>query len=159
MNVFGAPHRLLANGRRPRIRSTADGAVIAGCGLGAVDVSLVARAVNAEARRWFAGRIEAYCRRLGASAPRLSLGDARTRWGSCAPARPGLPATIRLSWRLALAPVEVADYVAAHECAHLIEANHGPDFWRLVRDLVGDERPHRAWLRGEGARLHAFGRT
>jgi hypothetical protein len=82
--------------------------------------------------------------------------DARSRWGSCTPARPGRAASIRLSWRLALAPFAVADYVVAHECAHLIEANHGPRFWALVRSRVGDERRHRAWLRAEGGRLHAF---
>ena len=73
-------------------------------------------------------------------------------------AMPGKPAAIRYSWRLALAPYDVADYVAAHECAHLLELNHGPKFWAHVSALVGDERPHRAWLRAEGARLHAFGR-
>jgi hypothetical protein len=52
----------------------------------------------------------------------------------------------------------VADYVVAHECAHLIEPNHGPRFWALVRGLIGDEKPHRAWLRAHGAGLHAFGR-
>ena len=40
---------------------------------------------------------------------------------------------------------KVADYVAAHECAHLLELNHGPRFWAHVRTLVGDERRHRAW--------------
>jgi hypothetical protein len=70
----------------------------------------------------------------------------------------GGAASIRYSWRLALAPFEVADYVAAHECAHLLELNHGPRFWAHVRALVGEAKPHRAWLRAEGARLHAFGR-
>ncbi|HEU5321449.1 MAG TPA: YgjP-like metallopeptidase domain-containing protein, partial [Methylomirabilota bacterium] len=70
----------------------------------------------------------------------------------------GTTGHIRYSWRLALAPFAVADYVAAHECAHLLELNHGPRFWAHVRNLVGDERRHRAWLRAEGARLHAFGR-
>ena len=64
---------------------------------------------------------------------------------------------IRYSWRLALAPLSVADYVAAHECAHLRELNHGPRFWALVHDLVGDPAPQRAWLREHGARLHAVG--
>jgi len=27
----------------------------------------------------------------------------------------------------------------------------------VVRRLVGDDRPHRAWLRSEGPRLHAYG--
>ena len=52
----------------------------------------------------------------------------------------------------------VADYVAAHESAHLIEANHGPKFWTLVKTLCGDPAPHRAWLRTNGPALHAFGR-
>jgi predicted metal-dependent hydrolase len=50
----------------------------------------------------------------------------------------------------------VADYVVAHECAHLLEANHGPRFWALVRNLVGDPAPHRRWLRAEGPRLHSL---
>jgi len=83
--------------------------------------------------------------------------DAKGRWGSCRPPIKGGPASIRYSWRLALAPFAVADYVAAHECAHLVELNHGPRFWAQVKALVGDERPHRTWLRAEGARLHAFG--
>jgi len=66
---------------------------------------------------------------------------------------------IRYSWRLLLSPPTVLDYVCAHECAHLIEANHSPRFWAVVHGLIGDERPHRAWLRTHGARLHAVGRA
>lgn len=95
--------------------------------------------------------------RLGAETPKIAIMDAKGRWGSCRPGRRGDVGSIRYSWRLALAPFEVADYVAAHECAHLLELNHGPRFWAHVKALVGDERPHRAWLRSEGARLHAFG--
>ena len=53
----------------------------------------------------------------------------------------------------------MADYVAAHECAHLMEANHGPRFWAHVRDLVGDHRAApRLAASAQGAGLHAFGR-
>jgi predicted metal-dependent hydrolase len=51
----------------------------------------------------------------------------------------------------------VADYVAAHECAHLLELNHGPRFWAHVAALVDRVAERRKWLRAEGARLHAFG--
>jgi len=93
----------------------------------------------------------------------VSIMDARARWGSCKPPRAaGFGAAaevgrIRYSWRLILSPFEVMDYVAAHECAHLIEANHSPAFWAVVRGLIGDERPQRAWLKANGAALHAFG--
>jgi predicted metal-dependent hydrolase len=95
----------------------------------------------------------------------VAVADAKGRWGSCRPARPsgrgrtGDTGSIRYSWRLVLAPFEVADYVAAHECAHLLEANHGPRFWAHVRALNGPEKAPRAWLRQHGARLHAFGRS
>ena len=112
------------------------------------------RDLRREALSAFTTRAAVHCGRLGAPVPRLSITDTRSRWGSCTPARGDRPAWIRLSWRLMLAPGEVADYVVAHECAHLREANHGPRFWALVRDLVGDARPHRAWLRAHGASLH-----
>ncbi|HEY5072296.1 MAG TPA: SprT family zinc-dependent metalloprotease [Caulobacteraceae bacterium] len=160
VQIFGQPCRLAPDGRRPRLAlAPGDGSwILSGCGVGRVDIQLVARAIRGRARTVFAQRIACHCAALGVLAePALRLGDARGRWGSCTPARRGRPASIRLSWRLALAPFEVADYVAAHECAHLIEAHHGPAFWTLVRALVGDEKPHRAWLTTEGPRLHAIG--
>lgn len=123
----------------------------------------VLRVLKAEAHSFLLARTEAHVQALDQPMPQVAVADARSRWGSCRPPRTqGFGAAcevgrIRYSWRLILAPYAVADYVAAHECAHLIEANHSPRFWTVVRRLVGDYRPHRAWLREHGARLHAFG--
>lgn len=157
--VFGAPCRLTrAPGRASlegpdwergaRIRYRADEAAYARAAVGLI---------KREARAWFAPRLAAHCAALEVEVPKLSIADAKTRWGSCTPPEADSPASIRLSWRLALAPPPVADYVAAHECAHLIHADHSRNFWGVVRRLVGDDRPHRAWLRSEGPRLHAYG--
>lgn len=116
------------------------------------------RLIKAEARRWLTERTVVHSAALNQPLPKVAITDTRGRWGSCRPASGRGPAAIRYSWRLALAPAEVADYVAAHECAHLIEANHGPRFWALVRELNGDPAPHRRWLKREGARLQAVGR-
>jgi predicted metal-dependent hydrolase len=113
--------------------------------------------IRRRAREWFEARCAFHCGALRVETPRLSIADARSRWGSCTPAHRGHPASIRLSWRLALAPPDVADYVVAHECAHLLQGNHGPGFWALVHHLIGDERPFRRWLRTEGQALHGFG--
>jgi predicted metal-dependent hydrolase len=59
-----------------------------------------------------------------------------SRFGSCTPE----DGTIRLSHRLAKMPVWVRDYVLVHELAHLVEANHGPRFWRLVNRYPLTER-------------------
>ncbi|HEX5777061.1 MAG TPA: YgjP-like metallopeptidase domain-containing protein, partial [Caulobacteraceae bacterium] len=117
------------------------------------------RIVKREALEGLSARTAHYCERLGHPTPKVAVADPRGRWGSCRPAHAKEPASIRYSWRLALAPFEVADYVVAHECAHLLEANHGPRFWALVHELVGDPRPHRDWLKRESSRLHAFGRA
>jgi predicted metal-dependent hydrolase len=156
--VLGDEWRLRPDGRRPRLERSADhtACCLTGCGDGAVDPGLVIRAIRREAALVYESRASVHCQALGVTPPRLSLTDARSRWGSCTPARRGREASIRLSWRLALAPLPVADYVVAHECAHLLEANHGPRFWAHVRALVGDERPHRAWLRTHGDDLHAM---
>lgn len=58
------------------------------------------------------------------------------RFGSCTPAN----STIRLSHRLAKMPPFVRDYVIVHELAHLLEANHGPRFWKLVNRYPRTER-------------------
>lgn len=58
------------------------------------------------------------------------------RFGSCTPAN----GTIRISHRLARMPVFVRDYVLVHEMAHLLEANHGPKFWKLVNRYPKTER-------------------
>jgi predicted metal-dependent hydrolase len=156
LTVLGVPWRLWPDGRRPRLEDDDCGRRLRGCGDRAVDPQLVVRAIRREAASLFESRAGVHCAALSVAPPPLSLMDARTRWGSCTPGRPGRAASIRLSWRLALAPPAVADYVVAHECAHLREANHGPRFWAHVRTLVGDERPHRRWLRDRGAALHAL---
>lgn len=157
ITVFGASWRLRPDGRRPKLsRDAENGALwLVGCGRGFVDPQLVTRAIRREAEAEFGQRAEIHCAALGTPMPQITLIDARTRWGSCTPAAQGRPASIRLSWRLALAPWEVADYVVAHECAHLREANHGPRFWGHVHDLVGEPRAHRAWLKAHGGALHA----
>jgi predicted metal-dependent hydrolase len=88
---------------------------------------------------------------LGVSYRRIEIRDQRTRWGSCSPR-----GTLSFNWRLALAPLEVLDYVVVHELCHLREANHSPRFWRLVSERRPAWREQRAWLREHGPELLAF---
>ena len=92
-----------------------------------------------------------YARRVGRRIERISLRDTRSRWGSCS-----TTGTLSFSWRLAMAPPEVLDYVAAHEAAHLAEMNHSPRYWKIVGQLVPDWRDRRDWLRTHGRSLHRY---
>lgn len=89
--------------------------------------------------------------RLGRPFRALALRDTRSRWGSCTH-----DGRLMFSWRLAMAPPEVLDYVAAHEVAHLAHMDHSPAFWATTEALFpGHARP-RAWLRSHGHELLAW---
>jgi predicted metal-dependent hydrolase len=160
LQVFSETVRLETSAGRARWLAATEHypARIAAMGEGEGYARAVILVLRRRALEILTARTAHYAGRLGAPMPKVAVADAKGRWGSCRPGRAGQPGSIRYSWRLALAPFPVADYVAAHECAHLLELNHGPRFWAHVDALVGDPRPHRDWLRAEGARLHAFGR-
>lgn len=93
--------------------------------------------------------------RAGLRAVSVSIGDARTRWGSCSS-----NGSIRFSWRLVLAPPQVRRYVVAHEVAHLKHLNHGREFKALERELFGgDVAAAEALLREAAPRLRRISVT
>jgi predicted metal-dependent hydrolase len=107
-----------------------------------------------EARRDFSAAVARHAAALGREPSRMRIGDARSRWGSCT-----AKGVLTFSWRLIFAPPAVLDYLAAHEAAHLAEMNHGEAFWTLVRRLDPNHAASRAWLKQNGAALHAIGRV
>ncbi|WP_448662762.1 M48 family metallopeptidase [Sphingomonas sp. CJ20] len=114
----------------------------------------IERWLRAEALRVLSAETADYAARAGVTVTRVSIGDPRGRWGSCASS-----GAIRYSWRLILAPDFVRRATVAHEVAHRVHMNHAPAFHRLVDDLYeGDPDAARAWLRSHGAALHWVGR-
>jgi predicted metal-dependent hydrolase len=88
---------------------------------------------------------------LGVDPRRIRIADQRTRWGSCS-----AKGTLSFSWRLALAPWEVLDYVVVHELCHLRELNHGARFWALLESVRPRYREPKAWLDRHGHELLAY---
>ena len=114
----------------------------------------IERALRAEALRLLSGETAEFAALAGVHVARVSVGDPRARWGSCASS-----GAIRYSWRLAMAPGFVRRATVAHEVAHRVHMNHGPRFHALVAELLGaDPAPARAWLRAHGSGLHWVGR-
>src|SRR5213080_777601 len=103
------------------------------------------------ARELLSALAEEEAERLGVSYPRIRIGDQRTLWGSCSSA-----GTLSFNWRLALAPLEVLEYVVVHELCHLREPNHSARFWRLVASRRPHWRRQRDWLAAHGPELLAF---
>lgn len=88
---------------------------------------------------------------LGRPFRAIALRDTKSRWGSCTS-----DGRLMFSWRLAMAPPVVLDYVAAHEVAHLAHMDHSPRFWAEVARLMPGHEPHRTWLRRHGSELQAW---
>lgn len=107
--------------------------------------------LTGEARRDLEVRVEYHCSKLGLSARRIVVRDQKSRWGSCTS-----DGVLSFSWRLVLAPPLVLDYVAAHEVAHLAEMNHGPRFWRLVKETMPRMEEAKRWLRHHGMGLYRY---
>jgi hypothetical protein len=97
----------------------------------------------------FRSRTELWAPRLGVTFGRVSVKDQRTLWGSCT--REG---NLNFSWRLALAPDPVLDYLIVHELAHRAEMNHSRRFWEVVERVCPGHRSHRRWLRKNAPTLH-----
>jgi predicted metal-dependent hydrolase len=97
--------------------------------------------IRTRALAFFGERVAALSQCHGLQVTGVGLSDARTRWGSC-----GAEGRVLLNWRLMLLPARLADYVVAHELAHLRELNHSPRFWALVAHLYPDYRSARSEL-------------
>lgn len=89
--------------------------------------------------------------RLGLNFKSIAIRDPRTRWGSCS--RRG---NLSFSWRLAVAPPEVLEYVVVHELCHLREPSHQKPFWRFLESARPGWQEQARWLREHGQELHDY---
>jgi len=102
----------------------------------------------ARAKEKIIPRVKVHSRAIGVDVAHVKIVDNRYRWGSCT-----VNNNVNLNWRLIKAPMFVIDYVIVHELAHLIEANHTPRFWSIVRVQTPTMEKARAWLKEHGQLL------
>ena len=97
---------------------------------------------------WILPRAHQHARELGVEFSDAKIVDNRYRWGSCT-----VSDSVTFNWRLIKAPMFVIDYVIVHELAHLIEPNHTPEFWSIVRAKTPGMDKARTWLKDHGQML------
>ena len=71
----------------------------------------------------------------------IRISDSRRTWGTC-----DSNLQLTFNWKLAMAPLEVIDYVVVHEMCHMLHLNHDRSFWRLVGKIIPDYRDKEKWL-------------
>ena len=122
---------------------------------GAVDriTTTALRWLRAEALKLLSAETAEFAARAGVRVTRVSVGDPRSRWGSCASS-----GAIRYSWRLILMPPHVRRATVAHEVAHRVHMDHSPRFHALVADIAdSDPKAARAWLARHGTMIQGVG--
>lgn len=148
----GSPHRIDWDVRHGRRVIVADGVITLGGARDSLEARLI-RWLKAEAKRLCAADLAEYCSRAGVAVPALAISNAARRWGSCS-----ANGTIRINWRLVMAPDEVRRSVVAHEVAHLRHMNHSADFYAWLDALFeGDRQSADRWLKAHGRGLYLVG--
>ena len=90
-------------------------------------------------------RLRYFNQHYGFKYNKVTIRNQKTRWGSCS--RKG---NLNFSYKIALIPSELADYVIVHELCHLKEFNHSVNFWNLVAQTVPEYKTYRKKLKGVG---------
>lgn len=70
---------------------------------------------------------------LGIGRPKLMVCAMTKRWGSHTAS-----GRVILNSALIAAPRDCIDYVIVHELCHVVEPNHSPRFWSLLRRYMPD---------------------
>jgi predicted metal-dependent hydrolase len=104
--------------------------------------------LKARARERILPRVRKQAQTLGVTYEEAKITEGHCRWGSCTPG-----GNLTFNWRLIKAPLFMIDYVIAHELAHLIEPNHSPRFWNIVRTAVVQMDKAKEWLKENGQLL------
>ncbi len=99
----------------------------------------------------FYARSKELADKLGRKLSGVSIKDTSSRWGSCSSLQ-----HINYSWRIALAPDFVIDYLMAHEVSHLKHPDHSDEFWACVASLCPEWSRGRIWLKRYGKTLYAY---
>ena len=89
--------------------------------------------------------IQTWSKRLEIPPPMVKFGNQKTKWGVCS------PRGIILNIRLAMAPIEVIEYVVVHELCHVKQPNHSKKFWKLVELMLPDYKDRIVSLKHYGS--------
>lgn len=107
--------------------------------------------IKEQAKNEFYKRSKLLAEKLGCSLHDVTIKDTKSRWGSCSSMH-----NINYSWRIALAPENVINYLMAHEVAHLKHQDHSRAFWRCVRELYPEAETGKVWLRLHSKELYLY---
>jgi predicted metal-dependent hydrolase len=144
--VSGETHLYL--GRKYRLKTFKDESTSVKLSRGQISLSLLqnrdSEAIKGLLESWYRTKAQVVfqevlercleiMRRLQIETPSLQIRKMKTRWGSCTKS-----GKILLNLELIKAPKKCIEYVVTHELCHLVEFNHGKNFYKLLTRTMPD---------------------
>ncbi|MDO8430397.1 MAG: M48 family metallopeptidase [Candidatus Taylorbacteria bacterium] len=90
-------------------------------------------------------KVGEFCAIYNFKCNKIAIRNQKTRWGSCSKR-----GNLNFSYRIALLPPHLSNYIIAHEVCHLGEFNHSKNFWNLVARTIPDYAKLRKELNQKG---------
>lgn len=133
LTIWGVPHRLVVHEGRSRVRIEGPGELGLRVPPDSTDehrLRLVERLLRDEVTRAAAPLVENWAQALAVQVVDWRVRHMKTRWGSCSRRK------ITLNSELGRHPIRFLEYVVVHELVHIIEPNHGSEFYRLMDGVL-----------------------
>ncbi len=93
-------------------------------------------------------RVRYFAKLIGVDYGRITIRNQISRWGSCSS-----KGNLNFNCLLMLTPEAIRDSVIVHELAHLIEMNHSPRFYQIVRSVYPQYDNCHKWLKENGIKI------
>ena len=81
----------------------------------------------------------------------IEIKNQLTVWGSC-----NRKHNLKFDWKLAMLPMEIIEYIIAHELTHLKVMNHSATFWNEMEKVMPEYKECRSWLEKHGKEYEIF---
>jgi predicted metal-dependent hydrolase len=111
-------------------------------GINLLEDGVLDRWYRKEAKRVIMERLAYFADQYSLTYNRVFIRDQKTLWGSCSSER-----NLSFNWRLIQTPLDIIDYIVAHELVHTEILRHTEAFWAKVGSLYPQHRQARAWLK------------
>lgn len=95
---------------------------------------VIKKGLRENAQAQLPARLQKLADKWGITYEQVRISASRGQWGSCSTKK-----HINLSLNILLLPSHLIDYVLLHELAHIVEMNHGQNFWSLLNRMTDQQ--------------------
>ncbi len=143
--LFGNPYKLLLNQKSQDLTTTAIKLP------SALDLKKnLANFYKTNLQDYLSTKVPELAEKMNLCYQQIKVTSAKKRLGSC-----NTRQNLCFSYRCAVMPTWVIDYIIVHELAHLRQMNHSTRFWKIVENHFPEYKQAKKWIKENQARISA----